>query len=422
MKIISQTAKKIRLLLIAPFFPPYHSGGYELRCRDIMHELEQRGHIVKVISSLVPQRNDFSWPKDDKINRVLHQKSQSRSVFRQVINDLEDMRFIRRQLKDFKPDLVYLSHMGDLSNAIIPYFSSQKLPFLYDEGGIGLMRTFQIINRGLYFYDNKEDSNRKILGKKIVTALIDQLSFGLIQTNTAWPDKMYIMVNSHATMKYAIAHGVPAKNFEVIHSGIDLERFPFSTRVSLDGMIKILVPGRIVPIKNSLAAVLLLKVLRDNSFAAEMVLVGKVADDSYYEEIQTLVNKLDLEDSIKFKSMTDQDTLSQLYRTSDFCFFPSRQEFGLSRVPLEAMASGALVISYGGESSNEIIEHKRTGLLVEEGALSQAADWIVALTKSREKYFEIRQNARVEVEKKYSLASYVDQVESYLNFILEGRK
>lgn len=413
---------KLRILVISPFYPPYHSGGYELRCHDIMHGLEKRGHIIRVISSLLPAEAFSNSQKEDDIFRVLHLKSQSHSVNRQVINDLKDMRFIRRQIRDFKPDLVYLSHMGDLSNAIIPYLSTLQIPYLYDEGGRGLMRSFQILQRGLYFYDNQKDSHLKVQGKKIITNLIGLFSFGLIKTNTAWPDKMHILVNSHATMQYAIAHGVPAEYYRVIHSGIDLQRFPLTDRKSLNNIVKILVPGRVVPIKGTIDAVYLLKELLDQNVPAELLIVGKVVDDVYYKELQLLIAKLDVARSVEFVSMTDQENLAQLYQKSDFCFFPSRQMFGLSRVPLEAMASGALVISYGGESSNEVIQHNQTGLLVEEGNKAEVADWVVKLVQSQGQHLEIVKNARIDVEKNYSLESYVDQVENYLSLILDGQQ
>lgn len=412
----------MQILLISPFYPPFHSGGYELRCHDIMRVLEKRGHIIRVISNLLPTEEFSESQESNEIFRVLHLKSQTHSVFRQVINDLKDMHFIRRQIRDFKPDLVYLSHMGDLSNAIIPYLSCQNLPFLYDEGGTGLMRTFHILKRGLYFYDNNKDSRLKVQGKKIFTNLIGRFSFGFLKTNTTWPDKMHILVNSHATMDYAKAHGVPARNFRVIHSGIDLHRFPMTDRKGLNNNLKILVPGRIVPIKGTIDAVYLLKELLDHKISVELLIVGKVVDDVYYEELQLLITKLDVAQSVEFISMIDQENLAQLYQQSDFCFFPSRQIYGLSRVPLEAMASGALVISYGGESSGEVIQHYQTGLLVEAGNITEAANWIVKLVQSQGQYLEIVKKARREVEEKYSLESYVDRVESYLNFIREGQQ
>jgi hypothetical protein len=49
----------MKILVITSGFPPYHFGGYEIRVKDILDKLAQRGHKIRVLTS-VPERNPVS--------------------------------------------------------------------------------------------------------------------------------------------------------------------------------------------------------------------------------------------------------------------------------------------------------------------------------------------------------------------------
>lgn len=129
----------MKILVFIDSYPPHHGGGYELRCKDVTTRLTGIGHEVKIITTHCPHHHCTAHQHEINISRILHKKSQAKSLVDQIWNDLRDMRFIERITQSFEPDLVYLWHLGDLSNAIIPYFSSLDIPMIYDEGGKGLI-------------------------------------------------------------------------------------------------------------------------------------------------------------------------------------------------------------------------------------------------------------------------------------------
>jgi hypothetical protein len=151
----------MKILVIVDSYPPHHGGGYELRCKDVMTGLTAAGHQVKIITTCCPQQPCTLHPAEQDIFRVLHRKSQTASVLAQIRHDLADMRWIDRTVKTFQPDLVYFWHLGDLSNAILPYFSARQIPMVYDEGGRGLIAAARILKRGPYFYQFNQDPNIK---------------------------------------------------------------------------------------------------------------------------------------------------------------------------------------------------------------------------------------------------------------------
>jgi len=112
--------------------------------------------------------------------------------------------------------------------------------------------------------------------------------------------------------------------------------------------------------------------------------------------------------------MLDYEQLPAIYQQADVCFFPSYWKSGLSRVPLEAMASGCAVISYGNEGSPEIIRNNETGYLIPEGDVEAAANLIGDLIAHPATYRSVTEKARAMVESRHSLEPYVDKIEAFL--------
>jgi len=112
--------------------------------------------------------------------------------------------------------------------------------------------------------------------------------------------------------------------------------------------------------------------------------------------------------------MADQAEMSRLYREHDFCFFPSYFKTGFSRVPLEAMASGCLVLTYGNEGSNESIQDQVTGYLLSEGDILSAADRIEVLVADNTIFKKVITTARRVIEEKYTMEDYLQNIETVL--------
>lgn len=404
----------MKILAITAFHPPHHFGGYELRCKDVVTGLATAGHQVFVITTRCSRQRCSLHPAEQDIFRVLHRKSQAASVFTQIRHDLADMRLIDRVVNTIQPDLVYFWHLGNLSNAILPYFASRKIPMVYDEGGKGLIAAARILKRGPYFYQNSQDSKIKKQAKHVVNALVRFLSRNRIQTTASWPDQMRLIFNSQASLQYARENDVPVQNAVVIYPGIDLNQFQFQPRTGIGGPVRILVPGRITPIKGTRDALALYAQLRKANIPAVLTIIGNDFSRPYYEEVETMIRALDGGEEIALLPMVSQEELANLYQKNDICFFPSYQNYGLSRVPIEAMACGCLVITYGNEGSREIIQHSQSGLVIQEGDYSAASKAIIELIQNPSEYSQMTRMARLQVERHHHLASYLDAVESFL--------
>jgi len=136
--------------------------------------------------------------------------------------------------------------------------------------------------------------------------------------------------------------------------------------------------GRIQPLKGAAVAVgALASVVKDEP-GATLVIVGGPSGPQGEEEvarITELVEALGLSESVVFVPPRPHELLSTYYRAADVCLVPSRSEsFGL--VALEAAACGTPVVASDVGGLRSLVDHGRTGYLVEEPDPEAYAGWI----------------------------------------------
>ncbi|HEY1465410.1 MAG TPA: glycosyltransferase [Acidimicrobiales bacterium] len=137
--------------------------------------------------------------------------------------------------------------------------------------------------------------------------------------------------------------------------------------------------GRIQPLKGADVAVRTLAALGTDYPDARLVVVGgpsgphgQVAVD----RLVGLVSELGLDGRVDFVPPRPHELLSTYYRAADVCLVPSRSEsFGL--VALEAAACGTPVIASDVGGLRTLVDHGRTGFLVED----PTPEWFAAWTR-----------------------------------------
>ena len=126
--------------------------------------------------------------------------------------------------------------------------------------------------------------------------------------------------------------------------------------------------GRIQPLKGASVAVATLASVAQDEPDARLVVVGGPSGPHGHEEvarIADLVKALDLSDKVLFVPPRPHELLSTYYRAADVCLVPSRSEsFGL--VALESAACGTPVVASDVGGLRSLVDHGRTGYLVEE--------------------------------------------------------
>ena len=413
--------KKLRILVISAQFPPDHSGGYELRIKDIMDGLAARGHEICVLTTKYRKKRRKDDPEPPyTVIRKLHNRYSAKFFPKEVLFDLLDTAAVERQIQGFHPDVIYLGHIYVLSKAILPYLAKVDQPITLDEGGATLKGAWTEQGRWFHFTGDYGEQNRFIrMIKPFIVKMINKLSRDRIPNEWLWPENMRIIINSQHNLDRLWELGIPMENAAVIHSGIDLGKFTFTPRRALIEPITIFCPGRLEMRKGMIDGVHLLKHLLNAGIDSSLSFAGAVGSSELLRKLNEEIHSAGLESKVAFYGMLSQEQLIGLFHQFDICFFPSHHNTGFSRTPLEAMACGCVVISYGNEGSAEVVEHGKNGFLIQEGDIAGAAGVVRELIEDPEQMARMRENARWLVEKNHSLHFYIGRVEQVLRDVID---
>lgn len=207
-----------------------------------------------------------------------------------------------------------------------------------------------------------------------------------------------VIVPTQAIKDELVNHGIRARRWEVIPTGVDCRRFTPEKRdkdilekYEADGKKVILTVGRLAREKNIeliLRGFCELLRLRDD---AMLLIVGKGPAE---EDLKSSVARLNLTDKVRFSGFVPEETLPRLYASCDAFVIASRFETqGL--VALEAMASGLPVAGINFRAIPEIIKDRVNGYLFEDDPVSLAR----ALDLAIDDRYGVSSEARATAEK-----------------------
>ncbi|MDR2700318.1 MAG: glycosyltransferase family 4 protein [Nitrososphaerota archaeon] len=170
-----------------------------------------------------------------------------------------------------------------------------------------------------------------------------------------------IVVVSNATKDYVLSLGAKSSRVEVLHNGVDLDRFKplpkikeeMRKKLGIPNDVKIVLTVRRIVYKNGVDTLIdAANIAVKKKQNLVVIVAGKGPDMA---SIQKQIEHMGLEKNIKLAGFVADQDLHAYYNIADLFVLPSKSGEGLPLVALEAMACGLPVIATNVGGINEII-------------------------------------------------------------------
>lgn len=240
-----------------------------------------------------------------------------------------------------------------------------------------------------------------------------------------WPD-CFLLV-SHAVEKL-IGDQLPRGRTRVIRSGIDLAEFSAPSPAgaippgSRNGdPVRFGIIGRIVRLKGHQVFIHAVARTRLRGIPVEGVIVGEVPqdDDGYWDEVLALIQNLNAQEYICLRGW--QQMPAECLNGLDVVVHASIEPEPAGLVLLEAMAAGKPVIGTNWGGTPEIVEHGRTGWLVEPNDPGQMSDAMTILALDPQLRLSLGINGRKKAESEFTVERMIREIEDVYRGLLKSR-
>ena len=222
----------------------------------------------------------------------------------------------------------------------------------------------------------------------------------------------HILTISENSKKDLVEHlSIDPNKITVTYLGVDNDYFNQEVQFDSDELKEkfkidkendfLLYVGGIDPRKNYAGLISIYKKLVETyrekgKKAPKLVFAGKISKDKEYPRLLALIKKNNLENEVVFTGFVEDSDLLKLYKACKlFCFFSLYEGFGLT--PLEALASGAVVVSSNRSAMPEVLGD--AALLIDPDKQDEASRSMYELLNNKDLYESYRSKAKAQARK-----------------------
>ena len=222
-----------------------------------------------------------------------------------------------------------------------------------------------------------------------------------------------IVVVSNATKNYVLSLDAAPEKIEVLHNGVDLNRFRPLTgikdemrkKLGISKDSRVVLTVRRLVYKNGIDTLIeSAKTAIKKNPRLVFIVVGKGPD---FAKVKGKIEQLGIQENFKLTGFVSDEDLPVYYNTADFFVLPSKSGEGLPLVALEAMSCGVPVIATNVGGTSEVM-NEDYGKLVSPNAPEALAEAILEF--SQRDFSAVRKNLRKMVEQKYSWDKNVEKL------------
>jgi glycogen(starch) synthase len=410
----------MRLLFVSNFYPPAHLGGKEIRCQEVVQGLQSRGHICLVLTS------DFAppgvpLPDQPGVRRMLALEAgvYYYCPFDHLLHHPARLRanlnVLKAAVSESRPDLVFIWGTWNLSPALAAA-AEELLPgrVVYSFGGCTPIEP-DVHEQFWRVQDGKWSSQqiRRVLAPFALSRRYRPVQARALRFEHAITCSQFVL----ARLREA---GLALPNARVVFSGIDVNHFvPGSLAKShtLNGL-KVIYAGGIASHKGVHTAIKAIHLLVEQGRREiNLTIVGQ-GHPAYRASLKEMVARAALEKWVHFQPPVPRCDMHRLLHQFDVLVLPTLMDEPLSRVVMEAMACGLVVVASNNGGTPEMIEDGINGLLFDPGNSVQLANHLQVIAMSREKRQRLATAARQTAEMRFQLSRMVGEIETFLKAVL----
>lgn len=410
--------KKIKILLICDYFPPYIIGGAEISAYYLGVGLSKLGHDVSILTRY-PEKTDIRFngftsvhsvtysKKKNLLDNYLHTGINSSIDLAEKLEDLlkkEDFDIIhaqnwisgyavmraRQRIKRFPPSVLSIRDYRYVCPCLYGWCLSDKTKI-----NCNLAKTAECI------YDHSNASFLTRTFGLIPYSILRYISGNMLAKSVSAFDA-YI-TNSNFLRGVVINNlGIKNENVDTVYNAINLEDFeitPDQKEKSRD-MINILYVGRFDTGKGIEYLIEAIPYINENHDNCIFTLVG---DGPIKPQMEKLARKIGVSKHIIFKGFVPHGEINRYYQQSDIVVVPSTWHEPFGRTLIEAMACGKPVIATRVGGISEVIKQDENGLLVRPADSEDLANVLARLISNEEIRIKLGKCGREEVKEKYDI-------------------
>lgn len=409
------------IALISNLYPPYIVGGYEILAHDMVEGLRARGHTVHVITG-----RGVNLAQDGYTHPALDIDLDRKGDYflgglpltaKRVVNwhllNTTTRRNVEAALEEIQPNLIiawnlYMASAAPLVAArnyghapVIAYTADKWLLYsLYNIGALVPATSW------------------------LQKAFIGGLHWGVqpVLRRVAKPD--YILAVSEFIRSLHRKAGYARAQSLATYLGIHTERFTYTPHAHPGQRPwRLLYAGQLWEGKGpqvAIEAVALLQA-RGDVPPVELDIYGG-GTEGFMAHLRELITARGLEPWVRVVGFLPQSELAAVYKDHDAFLFCSIWDEPFSVGLQEAMGSGLPTIATTTGGTPEGMRHEETGLLIPPNDAQALADAVVRLMQEPALYTRLSETAGPEVTQRWTIAKWVDRVESVCQAIVAGHK
>lgn len=427
----------MRVLFVSNLFPPYHVGGYELRCAQVAGALAARGEDVRVVTSdarLNRGTVDYESPPFPVDRRLGHYRLHTPPGWPYTLvmarRQLEDVRRFSAILDEFDPDVVMWWNMAGLTKAILPLPAARNVPdvgFVEDCWMVTEFGRSGETEKFHWFDFWRGDWGPRPL-RPIIRYGVERwerrLDIGSAPTRPFNLDPSRVCFVSEYLKSEHEAAGLDLSSTQVIHGGVPVGRFRHYRQAAEfeRDPLNVLFVGflsRDRGLHTLIEALGRLSVESRERIRLSIAYGGPVRETDYTRELKSRLEELDLTEQVRFMPRVPHEKMPDLYRTHQVLVFPSTRGEGFPLAMTEAAAAGAAVITTGSGGAMELAERAEMPVFPKNDPVA-LAHLLERLLNDRRRLAELADRGQRVVLEQFTVDRMVDEIHDVLTLESSG--